>query len=64
MLKISIFKKIWVKLFKNESSKICGRQSLKNLKWYGTDRITSNFLKAVFLNFTQSILEYHDSYKA
>ena len=24
----------WVKVFKNESTKICERQSLKNLKWY------------------------------
>ena len=24
--------KIWVKVFKNEPSKICGRQTLKNLK--------------------------------
>ena len=35
MLKISIFKKILVKLFTNGSSKICGRQPLNNLKWYG-----------------------------
>ena len=27
--------KILVKLFKNGSSKICGRQPLNNLKWYG-----------------------------
>ena len=26
---------IWVKVFKNGPSKICGRQPLKNLKWYG-----------------------------
>ena len=26
---------IWVKVFKNGSGKICGRQPLKNLKWYG-----------------------------
>ena len=26
---------VWVKVFKNEPSKICGRQPLKNLKWYG-----------------------------
>ena len=35
LLKISIFKKILVKLFTNGSSKICGRQPLNNLKWYG-----------------------------
>ena len=28
---------IWVKLFKNEPSKICGRQPLKYLKWYGLE---------------------------
>ena len=26
---------IWCKIFKNEPSKNCGKQSLKNLKWYG-----------------------------
>ena len=26
---------IWAKVFKNGSSKICGRQPFKNLKWYG-----------------------------
>ena len=26
---------IWDKVFKNEPSEICGRQPLKNLKWYG-----------------------------
>ena len=26
---------IWVKVLKNGLSKICGRQPLKNLKWYG-----------------------------
>ena len=26
---------IWIIVFKNEPSKICGRQPLKNLKWYG-----------------------------
>ena len=26
---------IWVKVFKNGPSKICGRQPLKNLKGYG-----------------------------
>ena len=25
----------WDKVFKNGTSEICGRQSLKNLKWYG-----------------------------
>ena len=37
MKNIYIFLKsdIWVKVFKNRPSKICGRQPLKNLKWYG-----------------------------
>ena len=26
---------LWVKAFENRPSKICGRQPLKNLKWYG-----------------------------
>ena len=26
---------IWSKIFKNWPSKVCGRQPLKNLKWYG-----------------------------
>ena len=44
---------IWVKVFKNVPSKICGRQPLKNLKWYGlqADQISSNLLKAVFHKF-------------
>ena len=39
---------IWVKIFKNGQSKICGRQSLKNLKWYGLHKAGHNpfnFLK-------------------
>ena len=28
---------IWVKVFKNRPSKICGRQPLKNLKEYGLE---------------------------
>ena len=31
---------IWVKVFKNGTSKICGRQPLKNMKWYGVLRQT------------------------
>ena len=31
---------IWSKVFKNGSSKICGRQPLKNLKWCGLLRQT------------------------
>ena len=43
---------IWVKAFKNGPSKICGRQPLKNVKWYGLPgRLSST-------NFTWSVLEY------
>ena len=37
---------VWVKVFKNGPSKICGRQHLKILKWYGLLR--QNFLKVHF----------------
>ena len=30
----------WVKVFKNEPSKICGRQTLENLKCYGVPKQT------------------------
>ena len=52
---------IWDKEFKNGASKNCGRQPLKHLKGYGLlikQTITSNFLMAVFHNFTWSIIEY------
>ena len=42
------------KVFKNGPSKTCGRQPLKNLKWYGlpkADISLSNFLKAVIHKF-------------
>ena len=43
---------IWVRAFKNGPSKICGRQHLKNVKWYGLPgRLSST-------NFTWSVLEY------
>ena len=46
---------IWVKVFKNGPSKICGRQPLKKLKWN-----LQIFLRLPFTNFTWSILEYFD----
>ena len=52
---------MWDKVFKNGPSKICGRQPLKYLKWYGlleADHTPSNFLKAVSTNFTWFIPEY------
>ena len=39
-----LHKVMWVKVFKNGSSKIFGRQPLKNVQWYG-------LLKAVFHKF-------------
>ena len=40
---------VWNKAFKSGPAEICGRQPLKNLKWYGllkqTILLTSNFLK-------------------
>ena len=48
---------IWDKVFKNEPSKICGRQPLKNLKGYGVlNQTMSQRLSST--NFTWSILEY------
>ena len=44
----------WEEVFKNGSSKICGRQPLKNLKGYGqpkADHTPSIFLKVVFHKF-------------
>ena len=42
--KIVSYKMIWVKLFKNEPSKNCGRQPLKNLKWYGLPKQTIDII--------------------
>ena len=42
------YKNGW-KLFNNRPIKICGRQPLKKLKWYGLP--TSNFLKTAFYKF-------------
>ena len=56
---------IWLKVFKNGPSKICGRQLLKNLKWYGllTQNISlQNFNMPSSRNFTWFILEYLDPY--
>ena len=56
---------IWVKVFKNGPSKSCGRQLLKNLKWYGLLRQTislQNFYRPSSRNFTWFILVYLDPY--
>ena len=47
---------IWDKVFKNGPREICGRQSLKNLKWYGL--LKQTFWKLSSTNFTWPILEY------
>ena len=56
---------IWVKVFQDGPSEICGRQPLKNLKWYGLLRQTISlqiFWRLSFTNFTWSILEYFVPY--
>ena len=56
----------WVKVSKNGSSKICGWQSLKILKWYGhlgsfRETISlQTFLRLCSTNFAWFILEYLD----
>ena len=53
----------WVKVSKNGSSKICGWQSLKILKWYGLLRETislQTFLRLCSTDFTWFTLEYLD----
>ena len=66
---IMLCSNVWMKVFKNGPSKICGRQPLKHLKWYGllkwtiiADHITSNFLKAVSHTFYLVHSEYLDPY--
>ena len=51
-MKLACFGLNMDKIFKNGPSKICGRQPLKNFKWYGLPST----------NFIWSILEYHDPY--
>ena len=41
---------IWIKVFKNGPSKICGRQPLKNFKWYGLLSCIPQILLGPFLN--------------
>ena len=41
----------WEKVFKTGPSKICGRQSLEDLKGYKAGHATSNLLEAVFHKF-------------
>ena len=48
---------MWDKVFKSGPSKICGRQPLKNLKWYSLLKQTI-FLQISSTNFTWSTLEY------
>ena len=54
-------KDTWDKVSKNGSSKLCGRQPLKNLKWYGLPKQTISlqfFKRLSCANFTWSIFEY------
>ena len=32
---VTLWNEIWGKVFRNGPSEICGRQPLKNSKWYG-----------------------------
>ena len=48
---------IWDSIFKNGPIKICGRQPLKNLKWYGLLSLQI-FQRLFSTHFTWSILEY------
>ena len=54
---------IWIKVFMNGPSKICGRQPLKHLNWYDMSKKTTSiqiFSRLSSTNFTWSILEYLD----
>ena len=56
----SDFLNTWVKVFKNGTSKFCGRQPLKNLKWYGLPR---QILLGLFLNtLARLILSYDHNF--
>ena len=58
-----ILKIIWDKVFKNEPSKICGRQPLKDLKQYGLlKQSLESFSRLSSTNFTCSILKYFVPY--
>ena len=69
-LEASSYTYIWVTVFKNGPSKICGRQYLKNLKWYGLSKRLSIYydislfqyieiyLCSVFFTFVHSICEW------
>ena len=49
----------WVKVFKNGPSKICRRQPLKNLKWYGLFRqtISLQFFQTLFGQFLNNLTQ-------
>ena len=56
---------IWDKVFKDRPSEICGRDSLKDLKWYGLLKQTISlqiFYRLSSTKFTWSILEYFVPY--
>ena len=56
---------IWDKVFKNRPSEICGREPLKDLKWYGLLKQTISlqiFYMLSSTKFTWSILEYFVPY--
>ena len=52
---------MWDNVFMNGPNKICGRQPLKHLKWYGLFKQTISlqiFQRLSSTNFTWFILEY------
>ena len=64
-VKVTQLQYTWDKVFKNGPNKICGRQPLKILKWYGLLRQTISlqiFLRLSSTNFAWSILENFVSY--
>ena len=53
----SLWRDIWVKVFKNGPGKICGRQPWKNLKWYGLPKFVSDFMSNLILDI--QIIMFH-----
>ena len=56
-IKVKFGIEIWIKVFKNGPSKICGRQPLKHLNWYGLPKQPYHFkfLKDIFYEFLNAL---------
>ena len=62
----ALISRIWGKIFKSGPSKVCGRQRLNNMKWYGLLRQTillEIFQSLSSTNFTWSILKFFAPFK-